>query len=86
MSKVLEKLIYGRIALYLTTCSNQFGVKAKHSTDMTIYALTEAILQLNCCVLTRRKSGPIETVLSGHASAVLRVILTKETLYVAWLL
>ena len=35
---------------------------------------------------TRRKSGPIETALSGHASAVLRVILTKETLCVAWLL
>ena len=43
-------------------------------------------LQLNCCVLTRRKSGPIETSLSGHASAVLRVLLTKETLCVAWLL
>ena len=43
-------------------------------------------LQLNCCVLTRRKNGPIETALSGHASAVLRVILTKETVCVAWLL
>ena len=30
-------------------------------------------------------SGPIETALSGHASAVLRVILTKETLYEAGL-
>ena len=35
-SKVLEKIIYDRIALYLDTCSNQFGFKAKHSTDMTI--------------------------------------------------
>ena len=35
---------------------------------------------------TRRKNGPIETALSGHASAVLRVILTKETVCVAWLL
>ena len=43
-------------------------------------------LQLNCCVLTRRKNGPIETALSGHASAVLRVTLTKETVCVAWLL
>ena len=41
-------------------------------------------LQLNGCVLTRRKSGPIETALSGHASAVLRVILAKETLCDAW--
>ena len=37
-------------------------------------------------VLTRRKSEPIETAFSGHASAVLRVILTKETQRVAWLL
>ena len=43
-------------------------------------------LQLNCCVLTRRKNGPIETALSGHATAVLRVILTKETVCVACLL
>ena len=34
----------------------------------------------------RRKSGPIETALSGQASAVLRVIFTKETLCDAWLL
>ena len=45
MSKVLEKIIYDRIAVYLTTCSNQFGFKAKHSTDMTIYALKEAVLK-----------------------------------------
>ena len=37
VSKVLEKIIYDRIAVYLTTCSNPFGFKAKHSTDMTIY-------------------------------------------------
>ena len=43
VSKVLEKLIYDRIAVYLNTCSNQFGFKAKHSTDMTIYALKEAV-------------------------------------------
>ena len=34
VSKVLEKIIYDRIAVYLTTCSNQFGFKAKHSTDI----------------------------------------------------
>ena len=45
---------------------------------------TSELLRLN--KLTRRKSGPIETALSGHASAILRVILTKETLCVAWLL
>ena len=45
VSKVLEKLIYDRIAVYLNTCSNQFGFKAKHSTDMTIYALKEAVLK-----------------------------------------
>ena len=45
VSKVLEKIIYDRIAVYLTTCSNQFGFKAKHSTDMTIYALKEAVLK-----------------------------------------
>ena len=36
VSKVLEKIIYDRIAVYLTTCSNQLGVRAKHSTDMTM--------------------------------------------------
>ena len=34
--KVFEKLIYDRIAYSLTTCSNQFGFKTKHSTDMCI--------------------------------------------------
>ena len=34
-----------RIAVWLNTCSNQFGFKAKHSTDMTIYALKEAVLK-----------------------------------------
>ena len=45
VSKVLEKIIYDRIALYLTACSNQFGFKATHSTDMTIYAIKEAVLK-----------------------------------------
>ena len=45
IDKVLEKLICDSIAVYLNTCSNQFGFKAKHSTDMTIYALKEAALK-----------------------------------------
>ena len=36
VSKVLEKIIYDRIVVYLNTCSNQFGFKAKHKKDMTI--------------------------------------------------
>ena len=44
VSKVVEKIIYDPIALYLTTCSNQFGFKATHSADITI-ALKEAVLK-----------------------------------------
>ena len=33
MSKILEKIIYERVSEALETCSNQFGFKAKHSTD-----------------------------------------------------
>ena len=45
VSKVFEKLIYDRIAYNLTTCSNQFGFKTKHSTDICIYAFKEAVLK-----------------------------------------
>ena len=45
VSKVIEKLIYDRIAYSLTTCSNQFGFKTKHSTDMYKYAFKEAVLK-----------------------------------------
>ena len=45
VSKVFEKFIYDRIAYNLTTCSNQFGFKTKHSTDMCIYAFKEAVLK-----------------------------------------
>ena len=38
VSNVLEKIIYSRISFALTTCSNQFGFKVKHNTDMCIYA------------------------------------------------
>ena len=34
VSKIFEKLLYDRISYALTTCSNQFGFKTKHSTDM----------------------------------------------------
>ena len=46
-SNIFEKLLYDRIsyALSLTTCSNQFGFKTKHSTDMSIYAFKEAGLK-----------------------------------------
>ena len=42
---VFEKIIYDRIAYSLITCDNQFGFKAKHSTDMCIYAFKEAVLK-----------------------------------------
>ena len=45
VSKVFEKLIYDRIAYSLTACSNTFGFKTKHSTDMCIYAFKEAVLK-----------------------------------------
>ena len=43
MSKLLEKIIYERVSEALETCSNQFGFKAKHSTDMSILAFQDAI-------------------------------------------
>ena len=45
VSKVFENIIYDRIAYSLITCDNQFGFKAKHSTDMCIYAFKEAVLK-----------------------------------------
>ena len=45
VSKVFEQIIYDRIAYSLITCDNQFGFKAKHSTDMCIYAFKEAVLK-----------------------------------------
>ena len=45
MSKLLEKFIYGRVSEALETCSNQFGFKAKHSSDMCMLAFKEAILK-----------------------------------------
>ena len=45
VSKIFEKLIYDHTAYSLTTCSNHFGFKAKHSKDMCIYAFKEAVLK-----------------------------------------
>ena len=45
MSKLLEKIIYHRISDTLVTSCNQFGFKSKHSTEMCIFALKEAILK-----------------------------------------
>ena len=45
MSKILEKIIYERVSEALETCSNQFGFKAKHSTDMCILDFKEAIIK-----------------------------------------
>ena len=43
MSKLVEKLLLVRLKNYLTTSSNQFGFKSKHSTDACIYVLKETI-------------------------------------------
>ena len=45
MSKLLEKIILNRISDNLVTNPNQFGFKPKHSTEMCIFALKEAILK-----------------------------------------
>ena len=43
ISKLLEILLLERLSNYLLTSSNQFGFKAKHSTDACIYVLKEAV-------------------------------------------
>ena len=45
VSKFFDKLLCDRISYALTTCSNQFGFKTKHSRDMCIYAFKEAVLK-----------------------------------------
>ena len=42
-SKILEKILFSRLEEFLGTTDNQFGFKAKHSTDMCIFALKETI-------------------------------------------
>ena len=43
MSKVLESIWLNKISDYFSTKPNQFGFKRKHSTDMCIFLLKEAI-------------------------------------------
>ena len=43
LSKVLERVLLDRLCEYIYTTDNQFGFKAKHSTDLCIYALKEAV-------------------------------------------
>lgn len=43
LSKVLEKILLGRLEMYILTKDNQFGFKAKHGTYMYIFALKEII-------------------------------------------
>ena len=42
-SKVFENIIILRIEEYLWTNDHQFGLKSGHSTDLSIYALSEFI-------------------------------------------
>ena len=41
ISKLFESVLLLKCEDYLSTCSNQFGFKKGHSTDLCIYALKE---------------------------------------------
>ena len=44
VSTIFEKLLYDRISYALTTCSNQFGFKTKHSTlQICVYMLLKKL-------------------------------------------
>ena len=43
ISKLFESVLLVKCGDYLSTCSNQFGFKKGHSTDLCIYALKEYI-------------------------------------------
>ena len=43
VSKVLEHLLLNHMESFLYTSDNQFGFKAKHSTEQCIYVLKEVI-------------------------------------------
>ena len=43
LSKVLEIIVLDRLCSYLCTSDNQFGFKAKHGTELCIYALKEMV-------------------------------------------
>ena len=48
MSKIVEKVILGRMSSFLITSSNQFGFKSKFGTDMCIYVLKEIVVNYTC--------------------------------------
>ena len=43
ISKVLERIILDRLEAFISTNDNQFGFKAKHSTDLCIFALKDIV-------------------------------------------
>ena len=47
MSKIFELCLSEKLNDYLTTSDNQFGFKAKHSTDMCIYAVKSVVKYYN---------------------------------------
>ena len=47
MSKIFELCLSEKLKDYLTTSDNQFGFKAKHSTDMCIYAVKSVVKYYN---------------------------------------
>ena len=47
MSKMFELCLSEKLNDYLTTSDNQFGFKAKHSTDMCIYAVKSVVKYYN---------------------------------------
>ena len=47
-SNLLESVLLLKCSDYLTTCDNQFGLKASHGTDMCIYILKYFIEYYKC--------------------------------------
>ncbi len=43
LSKVLKKILLNRLNVLINSTDNQFGFKAKHGTDLCIYALKEIV-------------------------------------------
>lgn len=43
LSKVLEKIFLDKITVLINSANNYFGFKAKHGTDLCIYALKEIV-------------------------------------------
>ena len=51
LSKVLEKILLSRLEIFIFTKDNQFGLKAKHGTDMCIFALKEIVIRKEIGIL-----------------------------------